>query len=93
MISSGGAFYPQTINGRSVAYDANGTAPANSITLRGVIQRVGTNTLAVWEPASRHTAKWVVSNAGQRYRVGERVVATGTEDRFGNFYPNSITIQ
>jgi hypothetical protein len=96
MRSANGSFYPQTVNGQSVAFDTQLTsAPAmasNTITLTGTVQRVGTNTLMVWEPASRHSAKWVVSNAGGRFRVGQRVSATGREDRRGTFYVQQISI-
>ncbi|HKU67811.1 MAG TPA: hypothetical protein VJP85_08545 [Candidatus Baltobacteraceae bacterium] len=97
MRSSNGSFYPQTINGRMVAFDTDVTtepssSARNTVTLSGTVQRVGGNTLLVWEPASRHSATWVVSNAGSRFRVGERVSATGHEDRFGRFYVQQITI-
>lgn len=95
MLAGNGAFYPQSIDGHSVAYDTDVTAPPSSstrtITLTGTVQRVGTNTLLVWERASRHSGTWVVSNAG-RFRVGQRVSATGTEDRKGHFYVQEITI-
>ena len=63
----------------------------NTIVLRGTVQRVGTHTLAVWESGRHETGTWIVPNAGA-YRVGERVSASGTEDRYGHFYPNSISI-
>lgn len=95
MRSANGSFYPQSINGRTVAYDTDvTTAPASAtrtITLNGTVQRVGSNTLLVWESSSRHSAKWIVPNAG-RFRTGQRVSATGTEDRRGNFYVQEITI-
>lgn len=95
MISRGGVFYPQTVNGRSVAYDAdNGSAPATSrtITLTGVVQRVRAGSLLVWEPNYNHSGTWIVSDAG-RFRVGQRLVATGTEDTSGRFYPTSIQVR
>lgn len=96
MRSTNGSFYPQTINGQNVAYDtdtSSAPAPARStITLTGTVQRVGGSTLLVWEPASHHSATWVVSNAGSRFHKGERVSATGREDRFGRFYVQQITI-
>jgi hypothetical protein len=94
MISSNGSFYPQTINGRSVAFQPQtSAAPAsNTITLTGTVRSVGTNMIMVWEPASRHNAKWMVSNAGNRFHVGQRVSATGREDRSGTFYVQQITI-
>lgn len=96
MRAANGAFYPQSINGHSIAYDTDvnsmpGMAVSNSVTLTGTVQRVGTNTLQVWEPSSRHSGKWVVPNAG-RFRVGQRVSATGREDRRGTFYVQEITI-
>jgi hypothetical protein len=97
MLGRNGAFYPQTINGRSVSYDPDETsAPSNggsrTITLTGVVQRIGSSSLLMWEPAQHHSGTWIVNGAG-RYRVGERLVATGTEDRRGNFYPAQITAQ
>lgn len=94
MLSGNGSFYPQSVNGQNIAYDTDLTAPpaaGNTITLSGTVQRVGTHTLLVWEPSSRHSATWIVSNAG-RFRKGERVWATGTEDRRGHFYVREITI-
>lgn len=95
MLGANGAFYPQSVNGHVTAYDSDSTrsmtASGNTLTLTGTVQRVGTNTLMVWEPSSRHSGKWVVPNAG-RFRVGERVSATGREDRRGTFYVQSITI-
>jgi hypothetical protein len=43
--SGSGVFYPQTIDGQSIAFDTDDAAA--SITLSGTIQRVGTHTLAV----------------------------------------------
>jgi hypothetical protein len=94
MLAGNGSFYPQSVNGRSVAYDTDVTAPPASrsaVTLSGTVQRVGTNTLLVWEPSSHHSATWIVPNAG-RFRTGQRVSATGTEDRRGHFYVQRITI-
>lgn len=97
MLGANGAFYPQSVNGHVTAFDATTTsssmtASRNTITLTGTVQTVGTNTLEVWEPSTRHTGKWVVPNAGQRFRSGERVSATGHEDRRGTFYVQQITI-
>lgn len=66
-------------------------AQTPSITLSGVVQRVGTHTLAVWEPARNTSGTWIVGNAGA-FRSGERITGTGTEDRFGHFYPRSVSI-
>jgi len=66
-------------------------AQTPAITLSGVVQRVGTHTLDVWEPARHTSGTWVVGNAGA-FRSGERVTGTGTEDRFGHFYPRSVSI-
>ena len=92
--SSNGTFYPQTINGQSIAFDtdnASANAPEGSVTLSGTIQRVGTHTIAVWETSRRETGEWVVADAGQ-YRVGEMVTGTGTEDRHGHFYPQTVSV-
>ncbi|HET9096450.1 MAG TPA: hypothetical protein VFN37_07295 [Candidatus Baltobacteraceae bacterium] len=94
MLAGNGSFYPQSVDGRSVAYDTDVTAQpsaGNTVTLSGTVQRVGSHTLLVWEPSSRHSATWIVPNAG-RFRTGERVSATGTEDRRGHFYVHEITI-
>lgn len=94
MLAGNGSFYPQSINGQNVAYDTDVTAPPahrSTITLTGTVQRVGSNTLVVWQPASRHSATWIVPNAG-RFRTGQRVSATGTEDRRGHFLVQEITI-
>lgn len=92
MIGANGAFYPQTINGRSVVYDTPYTsAPRSTITLTGTVRRVSGNAIVVWEPAHGTTGTWIVSNAG-RFRVGQRVSARGTEDRSGRFYVQEITI-
>lgn len=96
MLGANGVFYPQSVNGHVTAYDTDvtrsyGMASRNTITLTGTVQRVGSNTLMVWEPSSRHSGKWVVPNAG-RFRVGQRVSATGREDRRGTFYVQQITI-
>lgn len=97
MLARNGEFYPQTVNGRSVAFDADTdtatAAPAShTITLTGVVQRVRPGSLLMWEPAQNHSGTWIVSGAS-RFRVGQRLVATGTEDRFGRFYPASIQVR
>jgi|GEM_PF-2921416 len=93
MIGANGAFYPQTINGHGAAYDTDLTAPTRSaITLTGTVRRVNGNQIIVWEPANHTTGTWIVSNAASRFRVGERVSGTGTEDRYGRFYVQEITI-
>lgn len=95
MRGASGAFYPQSVNGHATAYDSDNdgsyAGSSNTITLTGTVQRVGSNTLMVWEPSSRHSGKWVVPNAG-RFRVGQRVSATGREDRRGTFYVQQINI-
>jgi len=94
--SRAGTFYPQTVNGQSVAYDGDNRDRDRSprtITLTGVVQRVGANTLLVSETTNHTSGTWIVSNAGSRFRIGERVVGTGTEDRFGRFYPSHVTVQ
>ena len=98
MIGATGAFYPQMVDGHATAYDTDTTssttmASTNTVTLSGTVQRVGTSSLTVWEPASRHSAVWVgVTNAELHFRVGQRVTATGREDRRGTFYVQRITI-
>jgi hypothetical protein len=92
--TANGNFYPATVNGRNVAFDTDNSSPPRrepSITLTGTVQRVGQHTIAVYEPSRRTTGIWVVNGTG-RFRVGERVTASGTEDRFGHFYPFSVTI-
>jgi len=92
MLGPNGAFYPQIINGRNVAYDTQYTSvPHNAITLTGTVRRVSRNAIIVWEPSHGTTGTWIVPNTG-RFRVGERVSATGTEDRSGRFYVQEITI-
>jgi hypothetical protein len=92
MIGANGGFYPQSIDGRIVAYDTTyAAAPRSTITLSGTVRRVNGNTLVVWEPAYRTTGTWVVGNAA-RFRVGQRVSGVGTEDRRGRFYVQQITI-
>lgn len=94
MLGSNGTFYPQSINGASVAYDTDQTAAAGerSIVLTGTVQRVSAgNAIVVWEP-SRHTSgTWIVPNA-ERFRTGERVSASGTQGPSGRFYVRQITI-
>lgn len=93
MLGANRAFYPQTINGRGVAYDTDTTAaPSRStITLTGTIRRVASNTLVVWQPSQHTSGTWIVPNAG-RFRVGQRVSARGTEDTSGRFFVQSITL-
>lgn len=78
-----------------LAASAAATMPANAqpraITLYGTVQRIGTHTIAVWEPAYRETGEWIVRDAS-RFEVGEPVTATGTEDREGHFYPYSVAL-
>lgn len=89
MLASNGAFYPQTVNGRSVAADLDsGTQAAGTITLQGRVQKVMPGKLIVWEPSRRTSGTWIVSNA-VAFRVGQTVTATGTL-RNGYFYPSSI---
>ncbi len=99
MIARSGEFYPQTVNGRSVAFDADNdsnaaaaTRASRTITLTGVVQRVRAGSLLMWEPAQNHSGTWVVSGAS-RFRVGQRLVGTGTEDTSGRFYPASIQVR
>ncbi|HLI96670.1 MAG TPA: hypothetical protein VKT72_11370 [Candidatus Baltobacteraceae bacterium] len=92
MRGANGAFYPQTINGRTVAYDTDyASAPRSSITLNGTVRRVNGNSIIVWEPSDHTTGTWIVRNPS-RFRVGERVSATGTENGHGDFYVQEITI-
>lgn len=88
MRAASGVFYPQTVNGMNVAYQAVGRS-AGSVTLRGQIRRVLPGRIVVWEPNRRTNGTWYVRNAGA-FRVGEYVVGTGTESRYGNFYPWTI---
>ena len=94
MLGSNGTFYPQSIDGRTVAYDTDRTAAPGerSIVLSGTVQRVSAgNAIVVWEP-SRHTSgTWIVGDAG-RFHAGERVTATGTQGPSGRFYVQRITI-
>lgn len=97
MIGDNGAFYPQTVNSETTAYDPDDTSPpsvanANTITLTGIVRKVNGGSLLVWEPNVNHSGTWIVRDAG-KYRVGQHLVATGTEDRSGNFYPSRISIQ
>jgi hypothetical protein len=91
MLGANGSFYPQTINGRTVAADLDTGAQAQAagtVTLQGRVQKVMPGKLIVWEP-SRHTSgTWIVSNA-VAFRVGQTLTATGTV-RNGVFYPNDI---
>ena len=93
MIGANGEFYPQRINNASTAYvpEYNESSSRPSITLSGVVRRVMPGALIVWEPSHRTTGTWIVRNA-QAFRVGESVVATGTENRRGDFYPYSIHV-
>jgi hypothetical protein len=91
-VSAGGTFYPQTINGRSLAYYGRTGNPEPSVTLSGVVQRVSSNAIYVWEPQTRHTGRWFVADAS-RFARGERVTGTGTENHSGDFYPWSVHIQ
>ncbi len=89
MVGSNGVFYPQRINGNSTAYDTDySNAP---ITRTGTVQRVNANSIVVWEPSNRTSGTWIVNDAG-RFRNGERVSATGTEDRTGRFYVQTIDV-
>lgn len=94
MIGSNGSFYPQSIDGRNTAYDTDATMSASrsTITLSGIVQRVNSNSISVWEPVNRTTGTWIVRGA-RRFRKGERVTAVGTEDRSGRFYVYHITAQ
>lgn len=78
-----GRFYPQSI---SVLTHPN---VPGSITLSGVVQRVGVRMLTVWEPARHTTGEWVFAGAGS-FRAGQRITGTGTEDREGHFYPATV---
>lgn len=96
MLGRTGAFYPQTVNGQSVSYDPDDSAaPAagvsHTITLSGVVRRVSSGSLLVSENQGT-TGTWIVQDAG-RFRIGQHVVATGTEDRRGNFYPTQISVR
>lgn len=93
-VGANGVFYPQSINNQSISFQppSTGQSTAKTITLSGVVQKVGANTLVVWEPSVRHSGMWVVHGAG-RFKVGQHLTATGTEDRQGHFYPSQISIQ
>lgn len=93
MMAANGEFYPQRINNASTAYvpEYNESSSRPSITLSGVVRRVMPGALMVWEPSRGTTGRWIVRNA-QAFRVGENVVATGTENRRGDFYPYSVHI-
>jgi hypothetical protein len=94
MLGANGVFYPQTIDGQNVAYipESSGPVSSGTITLSGVVRRVGSGSLVVWEPSHGTTGTWIVRDAG-RFRVGQRLVARGTEDRSGRFYPVEISFQ
>ena len=94
MIGAKGVFYPQTINGQAVAFEPTATmiTQHRTITLSGVVQRIGASAITVWEPSRGTSGEWVVRDP-QRYHKGQRVTAVGTEDRKGHFYPEHITIQ
>lgn len=97
MIGDNGAFYPQTVNSETTAFDPDDTSPprmatSNTITLTGIVRKVSPDSLLVWEPNVNHSGTWMVRDAG-KYHVGQRLVATGTEDRAGHFYPSRISIQ
>lgn len=88
MLASNGAFYPQSVNGRTLSADLDNGTQAAAVTMQGRVQRVESGRIIVWEP-SRHTSgTWIVNNA-TAFRVGEHVRATGTEHN-GYFYPTSI---
>lgn len=93
MVGAGGVFYPQTINGVTTAYDADDSARRNpgTISLTGIVRAVRVGSLLVWEPQHGTTGTWIVRGA-QRFRVGQRITARGTEDMSGRFYPGAITI-
>jgi hypothetical protein len=95
MVGAGGVFYPQVINGQSVAFEPESTgAPVSAkstITLSGVVRAVRPGSLVVWEPSHGTTGMWIVRDS-DRFHVGQRVVARGTEDRSGKFYPIDISI-
>jgi hypothetical protein len=95
MMGGNGEFYPQSINGASTAFapERSEQMPRRaSITLTGVVKRVERGAIIVWEPTRRTTGTWFIRDAG-RFRVGERVVGTGTENRRGDFYPSTIQFQ
>lgn len=77
-----GHFYPRRVH-------IAGTPSA--VSLSGVVQRVGPNWIDVWENGHNETGQWIVSNA-PGYRVGQTVTGWGTEDRFGNFFPQRISV-
>jgi hypothetical protein len=90
MLGAQGVFYPQRINNASTAFvpERETTAP-RSITLAGTIKRIAPGRLYVWEPAYRTTGTWFVKN-WREFRVGQRVVGTGTENTKGDFFPFSV---
>lgn len=93
MIGANGAFYPQSIDNLGLAYMPRPyQRNTSSITLSGVVRRVMPGSLLVWEPSHGTTGTWIVRNA-RSFRVGQNVVATGTEDRRGNFYPYSVHLR
>ena len=94
MVGANGFFYPQTLNGENIAFEPTATTasqPASTITRAGVVRQVRPDALIVWEPTNHTTGMWMVRDA-DRFRIGERVVARGTEDRSGRFYPVNISV-
>jgi hypothetical protein len=94
MMGSNGMFFPQTINNITTAFVPETTVTQTrsmhpTITLSGVVRRVEPGALIVWEPSRHETGTWIVHNTSS-FRVGQNVVATGTENRRGDFYPYSI---
>jgi hypothetical protein len=89
MMGAKGVFYPQRINNASTAFVPERERTVRSITLAGTIQRIEPGKLYVWEPAYRTTGTWMVKN-WREFRVGQRVVGTGTENTRGDFFPFSI---
>jgi len=81
-----GDFFPSSI--RVVGQ----TSQTGSITLSGVVRRVTSGAIYVWEPAHNTETVWMVRDAG-RFRVGEHVVGRGTENTRGDFFPSSIQFQ
>lgn len=95
MVGANGVFYPQSINDQDVGFEpVASSAPSTSgtIMLTGVVRSVRSGELIVWEPSHNTTGTWIVRDA-DRFHVGQHVVARGTEDRTGHFYPVNITIQ
>ncbi|HEV3154779.1 MAG TPA: hypothetical protein VGZ02_13315 [Candidatus Baltobacteraceae bacterium] len=79
-----GDFYPSSIS--VVAMPST-----NTITLTGTVQRIGPNSVYVWQNATGHTAQWIVWNPS-RFQIGERITASGTEDRAGQFFPYTVRV-